>query len=69
MDNKINAWLEDILRSIDEIYTFLPEKRDFFEFQKDIKTKKCNKCGHGEFRSGQKTYLHICKKCNKEQAK
>jgi uncharacterized protein with HEPN domain len=40
MDNKINAWLEDILRSIDEIYTFLPEKRDFFEFQKDIKTKK-----------------------------
>ena len=40
MDNKINAWLEDILRSIDEIYDFLPEKRDFFEFQKDIKTKK-----------------------------
>jgi len=40
MDNKINAWLEDILRSIDEIYDFLPEKRDFFEFQKDLKTKK-----------------------------
>jgi uncharacterized protein with HEPN domain len=40
MDNKINAWLEDILRSIDEIFDFLPEKRDFFEFQKDIKTKK-----------------------------
>jgi uncharacterized protein with HEPN domain len=40
MDNKINAWLEDILRSIDEIFDFLPDKRDFFEFQKDIKTKK-----------------------------
>ncbi|MBW6482917.1 MAG: DUF86 domain-containing protein [Vicingaceae bacterium] len=40
MDNKINAWLEDILRSIDEIFDFLPKKRDFFEFKKDIKTKK-----------------------------
>lgn len=40
MDNKINAWLEDILRSIDEIFDFLPEKLDFLEFQKDIKTKK-----------------------------
>ena len=40
MDNKINAWLEDIDRSIDEIFEFLPEKRDFIEFQKDIKTKK-----------------------------
>jgi len=40
MDNKANAWLEDILRSIDEIFEFLPEKRDFFEFQKDLKTKK-----------------------------
>ena len=40
MDNKINAWLEDILRSVDEIFEFLPEKRDFFEFQKDLKTKK-----------------------------
>lgn len=36
MDNKINAWLEDILRSIDEIADFLPEKKDFFEFQKDL---------------------------------
>ena len=40
MDNKINAWLEDILRSIDEIFDFLPQKKDFFEFQKDLKTKK-----------------------------
>jgi uncharacterized protein with HEPN domain len=40
MDNKVRAWLEDILRSIDEISDFLPEKRDFFEFQKDLKTKR-----------------------------
>lgn len=40
MDNKINTWLEDINRSIDEIFDFLPEKRDFFEFQADLKTKK-----------------------------
>ncbi|WP_373060421.1 DUF86 domain-containing protein [Zunongwangia sp. H14] len=40
MDNRINAWLEDILRSIDEIFEFLPEKNDFFEYQKDLKTKK-----------------------------
>jgi uncharacterized protein with HEPN domain len=40
MDHKVNAWLEDILRSIDEIFEFLPENKDFFEFQKDLKTKK-----------------------------
>lgn len=40
MDNKINAWLEDILRSIDEIFDFLSEIKDFLEFQKDLKTKK-----------------------------
>ncbi len=40
MDNKVNAQIEDIIRSIDEIFDFLPEKKDFFEFQKDLKTKK-----------------------------
>lgn len=40
MDNRINAWLEDINRSINEIFDFLPEKKDFLEYQKDIKTKK-----------------------------
>ena len=40
MENKINAWLEDIIRSIDEIFEFLPKKKDFFEYQKDLKTKK-----------------------------
>ncbi len=40
MDNRIKSWLEDIERSIDEIYEFLPEQRDFFIYQKDLKTKK-----------------------------
>lgn len=40
MDNRINAWLEDILRSIDEIFDFIPKKKDFIEYQKDLKTKK-----------------------------
>lgn len=40
MDNRINAWLEDVERSIDEIFDFLPEQRDFFVYQKDLKTKK-----------------------------
>lgn len=40
MDNRINAWLEDITRSIDEIFDFLPEKGDFYEYKKDLKTKK-----------------------------
>lgn len=40
MDKQVDAWLEDILRSIDEIFEFLPKKRDFFEFKKDLKTKK-----------------------------
>jgi uncharacterized protein with HEPN domain len=40
MDNRVRAWLEDILRSIDEIFDFMPEKKDFFEYQKDLKTKK-----------------------------
>ena len=40
MDNKVNAWLEDISRSIDEIFDFLPEKKDFLAYQKDLKTKK-----------------------------
>jgi uncharacterized protein with HEPN domain len=40
MDNRINAWFEDVIRSIDEIFDFLPEKRDFLEYKKDLKTKK-----------------------------
>ncbi|HNS31102.1 MAG TPA: DUF86 domain-containing protein [Tenuifilaceae bacterium] len=40
MEKKIQAWLEDIKKSIDEIETFLPEKQNFFEFQKDLKGRK-----------------------------
>ena len=40
MDNRINAWLDDIIKSIDEIFEFLPEKRDFQHYQRDKKTKK-----------------------------
>ncbi len=40
MDIRIKSWLEDIIRSIDEIYVFLPKERDFSAFKKDLKTKK-----------------------------
>lgn len=40
MDNKIKVWLEDIERSINEIFDFLPEEKSFIEYQKDLKTKK-----------------------------
>ncbi|WKN41839.1 HepT-like ribonuclease domain-containing protein [Tunicatimonas pelagia] len=40
MDLRIKAWLLDIKRSIEEIYSFLPERRDFLEYQQDLKTKK-----------------------------
>ena len=40
MEEEIHTWLEDIQRSIDEIESFLPEKRNFFEFRKDLKTRK-----------------------------
>ena len=36
----IKIFLEDIERSIREIFEFLPEKRNFIEFQKDLKTRK-----------------------------
>ena len=40
-DNKdIKVFLTDIERSIGEIFDFLPEERNFIEFQKDLKTRK-----------------------------
>ncbi len=45
MDNRINAWLEDIVRSIDEIFDFLPEARDFLEYQKDLEQLAFNAGG------------------------
>ena len=40
MQDDIIIWLTDIQQAIDEIFDFLPEKKDFLIYQKDIKTKK-----------------------------
>ncbi len=40
MEKRVKTWLEDIKQSIDQIEEFLPERRDFLEFQKDLKTRK-----------------------------
>lgn len=37
---EVQIWLEDIKQAIDEIEVFLPEKRIFLEFKKDLKTRK-----------------------------
>lgn len=40
MEKEVQPWLEDIKQAIDEIESFLPERRDFLEFKKDLKTRK-----------------------------
>ena len=40
MQPEVKIWLQDIKVSIEEIWDFLPEQRDFYFFQKDMKTKK-----------------------------
>jgi len=40
MDKEINVWLSDIQQAITEINQFLPEKKIFQEFQKDLKLKR-----------------------------
>lgn len=40
MEKEVQTWLEDIKQAVDEIDVFLPEKRDFFEFKKDLQTRK-----------------------------
>lgn len=40
MQIEISVWLLDIQKSIDEIFLFLGDKRDFRAYQKDLKTKK-----------------------------
>ncbi|MFI5164716.1 MAG: DUF86 domain-containing protein [Bacteroidia bacterium] len=40
MENEIKTWLKDIEQAILEINSFLPDKKDFFQFQKDVKTKR-----------------------------
>lgn len=40
MNPEVMVWLEDIDRSITEIFEFLPEERNFLMFQDDLKTRK-----------------------------
>ena len=40
MQEEMRTWLTDIASAIREIESFLPEKRDFFAFQNDLKTKR-----------------------------
>ncbi len=40
MENEIKTWLIDIIQAIDEINRFLPEKKNFHEFQNDLKTQR-----------------------------
>lgn len=40
MEIKIKTWLMDIQNSIKEINSFIPDKKDFFKFQNDLKTKR-----------------------------
>lgn len=40
MDNEIRTWLKDIEQAIVEIKSFIPEPRNFKDFQKDVKTKR-----------------------------
>lgn len=40
MKLEVKTWLQDIDRSIQEIYDFLPDQRDFNDFLCDLKTRK-----------------------------
>ncbi|MDP2412287.1 DUF86 domain-containing protein [Daejeonella sp.] len=40
MEIEVKTWLSDILQAIHEINLFLPDKKDFFKFKKDLKTKR-----------------------------
>ncbi|MBD3631331.1 HepT-like ribonuclease domain-containing protein [Cyclobacterium sp.] len=40
MENEIRTWLSDIKQAIEEINIFLSDKRDFFEFRNDLKTRR-----------------------------
>lgn len=37
MKKEISVWLEDIVKAIDEINSFLPQPLNFHEFTKDLK--------------------------------
>lgn len=40
MDNEVKTWLKDIEQAIGEINSFIPEVKNFKDFQEDLKTKR-----------------------------
>ena len=40
MDSNVKTWLQDIETAISEINSFLPESKNFSDFQKDLRTKR-----------------------------
>lgn len=38
MQEEVKVWLEDIEKAITEVEAFLPNSRNFLEFEKDLKT-------------------------------
>lgn len=40
MDDEIKAWLKDIEQAILEINSFIPDLKNFRDFQNDLKTKR-----------------------------
>lgn len=40
MGDEIKTWLADIKQAIIEINDFLPDKKNFYQFKKDLKTKR-----------------------------
>ncbi len=40
MENEVKTWLADIQQAIHEINLFLPDNKDFINFQNDLKTKR-----------------------------
>ena len=43
MQDEIKVWLEDIEKAISEINEFLPQPRNFLEFEKDLNTGQNSK--------------------------
>lgn len=40
MSNEVRTWLKDIEQAIIEINSFIPDLKNFKDFQKDLKTKR-----------------------------
>lgn len=40
MGNEVKTWLKDIEQAIEEINSFIPDVKNFIDFQQDVKTKR-----------------------------